>query len=143
MTRINLVNPCQLKKDHLQGEYVEITRISRDVLALQEKGKKPSDIAIPKEYTLGEGHMKFFYNKCLWLRHRYRSLAGEMTIRGYDIDEDKYLYYDDRYNHIDYEWYGDYQPTPEEIYLNMARLCVMSKIGKVGEELKRGMSVGL
>lgn len=56
MTRINLIDPSHLTKRHLIAEYKEITQFLHNV-------KKSNLKDIPKHFTLGTGHVKFFYNK--------------------------------------------------------------------------------
>lgn len=72
MTRINTIDPQDLVDQHLFIEFREITRIASLARALYNYG----------EYTLGEGHMKFFYNKGMYLTHRLKLLQDEMDKRG-------------------------------------------------------------
>jgi len=39
---------------------------------------------IPEEFTLNKGHVKFFYNKGLYLEKRYNQLVTEMKKRGFN-----------------------------------------------------------
>lgn len=134
MTRINLVEPHQLTDKHLMVEYRELPRIFTAVLKLQEQGKTPADIDIPDHYVLGQSHMKFFYNKCLWLEKRYASLYGELKQRGFNLDRNIFTSVLDEARFITPLWYADYQPKPEDIYLNMVRLCKRSNLPNVLEE---------
>lgn len=135
MTRINLVEPNQLTDKHLMAEYRELPRIFTAVLKLQEQGKTPADVDIPEHYVLGKGHMKFFYNKILWLENRYSLLYHELKQRMFDLDINLYLSVLAKSGNIDAHWYGNYQPYPEDIYLNMIRLCKRTKIASVLKEL--------
>jgi hypothetical protein len=123
MTRINLVNPSELTDKHLLAEYRELPRIFTAVRKLQDQGKTPSDISIPPQYKLGEGHVKFFYDKLGWLADRYGDLIAELINRdinvNYTLVESILGSYD---SEISWGWKGDYSPTPEEVYTNMARL---------------------
>lgn len=136
MTRINLVDPSHLTDKHLMAEYRELPRIFTAVIKLQEQGKKPSDVDIPDQYVLGKGHVKFFYNKIGWLRFRYEQLRKELVYsRGFDLDESLWRSVSQNSYRISSEWNTNYSPSPEEIYLNMARLCKRSKLDNVLNEL--------
>lgn len=137
MTRINLVEPHQLTDKHLMAEYRELPRIFTAVLKLQEQGKTPADVDIPDHYVLGQGHIKFFYNKIGWLLYRYYKLHDELVYRGFSLDEDLYHSICGKSTLIKQSWrvYDErWKPYPEEIYLNMVRICKRSKLPSVLEE---------
>ena len=80
MTRINLVPPQELSRQHLLAEYRELPR----VFALARKaGASSRPLSAPQRYTLGPGHVKFFYNRPGWLVRRHSALVTEMLARGY------------------------------------------------------------
>lgn len=79
MTRINLIEPSKLSGRHLVAEYRELPRVFG--LARKYTGDC-SDL--PKAYTMGKGHVRFFYNKLGWLIKRQRKLIREMQRRGYE-----------------------------------------------------------
>lgn len=136
MTRINLVDPSHLTDKHLMAEYRELPRIFTAVLKLQEQGKTPSDVDIPERYVLGKGHVKFFYNKINWLERRYSCLFKELCSRNFNLDRilfDKIMLDQSR---ISAEWCcTEFIPSPEDMYLNMARICKRSKLDNVLEEM--------
>ena len=67
MTRINVgIQPVELTDQHLIAEHREIKRIPNCVA----KGKYNME-GIPDKFKLGTGHVKFFYNKLLYLKFRY------------------------------------------------------------------------
>ena len=136
MTRINLVDPAQLTSKHLMAEYRELPRIFTAVLKLQDNFSRPKDVDIPSEYVLGIGHMKFFYDKISWLELRYRALYKELIERGFNLDIN--LYRQVLLSAIDIQprWRGDYTPLPEEIYLNMIRICKRSNLDSVLKEME-------
>lgn len=71
MTRINLVDPSELSTKHLVAEYREIVRVfdlARKSQYEMHKKKQPS------AYTLGTGHVLFFYDKLKFISERYDSL---------------------------------------------------------------------
>ncbi len=139
MTRINTVPPKLLSKPHLMAEYRELPRIFTAVLKLVDAGKTPADIDIPKRYCLGKGHVTFFYDKCAWLYIRFISLHSEC--RGRDISTNIKNFHeicDSAYQDISVDWWGEWKPTPEDHYLNMARLANRSKLDSVYDELDTG-----
>lgn len=137
MTRINVVPVGCLSDKHLMAEYRELPRIFTAVKKISKHGEKPYDIDIPEKYKLGTGHVKFFYNKIGYLYSRYNEIYQELINRGFNLDYE--LYYTiktDARQTIDDEWWGDYTPEYEDIYLNMARLAKRSKMENVLEELR-------
>lgn len=86
MTRINLIPPRELHTKHLVAEYRELPRVVKlavNYWIRNYRGKKVA--AIPEYYTLGTGHVTFFYNKYLWLQQRYNALVMEMFIRNFTV----------------------------------------------------------
>ena len=80
MTRINLVPPAELCDQHLLAEHRELTRIPNAVA----KGKFHLK-GQPTEYKLGEGHVRFFFNKLAFLKKRYDALHAECKARGFNV----------------------------------------------------------
>ena len=140
MTRINLVDPAILTDKHLLAEYKEITRPFNKMKKRLADNNPPTDI--PEKYCLGKGHETFFFDKLGWLWHRYNSLYAELCIRGYNMDFSKFrdISRDFEKTFLKTEWWShpteSWNPTPEEIYLNMARLAKRSNIEAVQQELK-------
>lgn len=124
MTRINLVDPTELSRQHLVAEYRELPRIFALVRAAQDKGLRPSDLKAPTAYVLGRGHMLFFYDKCMFLLRRQQSLIREMRSRGYNPN---FAYPNDLITGLDQHWLGDYEPTDEAMALNRARIKERTK----------------
>lgn len=128
MTRINVVPPETLSREHLLGEYHEVLRPLNLVRKAQAKGVNKLNLSkhynIPPDYVLGTGHVIFFYNKLWYILKRYRMLQREMTRRGYSFSNltDEELIVDLRP-----EWFGDYEPTENAIELNTARLIERTK----------------
>lgn len=134
MTRINLINPAQLTDKHLMAEYRELPRVFTAVRKAITQGKQPGDFAIPPHYKLGTGHVTFFYDKLRYLRRRYKACITELEDRGVNIDHNLYMQVlaDSMELITDYpEWANLYNPRPEDIYLNMARLARRSQIPAV------------
>lgn len=119
MTRVNVIPVEELVREHLQGEYKEITRIftlAKKAQFAYLRGKYP----IPSAYTMGEGHMKFFVPRLKYIADRYKSLVAEMRRRGYHpnpIPREQLL------DGIDPKLYNDYIPTEEAMRINRARIA--------------------
>ena len=113
MTRINVgIPPKQLTRQHLIAEHREIKRIP-NVIAKGKFNLKGQ----PKEFTLGTGHVKFFYDKLGYLKKRYEEIYFECRRRGYDV-----TYYGDAWNGIPENMMGDYQPTIKDIEIITERI---------------------
>ena len=109
MTRINVVPVSELCNKHVLAEYRELPR----VFTLARK----CDDA-PSEYTLGKGHVKFFYNKLAYLAKRQLELIAECKKRGFNIT------YTGLPECNKPELFNDYDPTKEAIALNRARIAL-------------------
>lgn len=112
MTRINLVDPKILCDQHLLAEHRELTRIPNGVAS----GRYKLD-AIPPDYVLGQGHVKFFLDKMKFLRDRYDSLHEECIRRGFSVT---YRWPQDLPN--DEDIWKDYIPTRTALDANAARI---------------------
>ena len=83
MTRINIIPPQRLYDQHLIAEYREIFMVAA-ALKRSLKAKKGFSLSqIPKNFTLGKGYIKFFYDKGKYLYKRYTLLTEEMESRGF------------------------------------------------------------
>jgi len=81
MTRINCVPVEELCNKHLVAEYYELPRVFGLVRKAVEKGTDPATIKAPAEYTLGTGHVKFFYTRLGYCLQRQTELIEEMIVR--------------------------------------------------------------
>lgn len=150
MTRINLIDPSCLTDKHLRSEYRELPRVFS---AVRKYTRTPSPGAVtkwtrfiaqkemPNKFVLGKGHMKFFYNKLPFLLERYQSICYEMkTKRNFNLDMSLVKSIQEEAESLICSLRKDmveYTPSPEEIYLSMSRLCLMSKIPNVVDEIRR------
>ena len=119
MTRINVIPVSELHPKHLVAEYKEITRVfglARKAQFDIVKGKR----AIPSAYTLGKGHVLFFYNKLKFVADRYADLIQEMLARGYKPNP---INPADLFADIPAALCNGYQPTNEAISINRARIA--------------------
>lgn len=123
MTRINVVEPSELTNKHLMGELHEITRVYGLVRKAQDrkinKYNFKNKIKQPSEYTLGTGHVYFFYDKLEFITQRYYALNEEAKRRNFKV------------NPIDKQslvagiqdwWFNDYQPTKKAVEINRQRI---------------------
>lgn len=123
MTRINVVEPSELTNKHLMGELHEITRVYGLVRKAQDrkinKYNFKDKIKQPPEYTLGTGHVYFFYDKLGFITERYYALNEEAKRRNFKV------------NPIDKQslvagiqdwWFNDYQPTQKAVEINRQRI---------------------
>lgn len=87
MSRINFgIEPWRLTNEHLLAEHREIKRIC----FVYEKRKtviKPTQI--PKQFTLGTGHVTFFVDKPKYTFLRYLDLHKECLKRGFNVTDYK------------------------------------------------------
>ena len=80
MTRINVIQPCKLVDKHLLAEYRELPRVFGLIEKWQDRGCPDTGVT---SYTMGKGHVKFFYNKAVWLAMRFDQLVAEMQRRDF------------------------------------------------------------
>src|SRR4051812_38802948 len=81
MTRVNAgIPPKQLSRQHLIAEHREIVRIPNMIRSGKAVVKD-----IPGQFTLGKGHVKFFYDKLKFLHERYEAIYKECLARGYNM----------------------------------------------------------
>lgn len=105
MTRINVGIPVrELTDKHLIAEHREIKRIPNCI----SKGKY-SLLNQPKEFTLGTGHCKFFYDKLLYLKNRYEQLYQECLRRNFNVQ-----YYGSAWDNVPKELLNDYIPKERD-----------------------------
>jgi len=83
MTRINSgIRPIQLIDAHLFAEYRELKRIPNTI-----KSGRAIIKDIPKQFTLGTGHVKWFYPRLKYLHKRSDELYQELIKRGYNVED--------------------------------------------------------
>lgn len=114
MTRINCVPPEELCREHLVAEYRELPR----VFALAAKAYTRRDkFVAPSQYTLGAGHVKFFYPRLAWCHERFLALRGEMLRRGY-----KPAYERPPAVEVGQDWWQGWHPDAAALELNRHRI---------------------
>ena len=113
MTRINVgIPPAELINQHLIAEHREIKRIPNCIA----KGKYNME-GIPDKFKLGTGHVKFFYNKLLYLKNRYISLYNECIKRGFNVQN-----YISAWDNVPQELMNDYKVEDNDIKIIKQRI---------------------
>lgn len=124
MTRINAgIPPAELSDKHLLAEHREIKRIPNMVFSGKAKIEN-----IPNEFTLGKGHVKFFYNKLKYLYLRYYEIYIECKKRGFNVTNyigawDPVMYSEGLWDHLFNTW----EPTTKAIELIRQRIKERTK----------------
>lgn len=114
MTRINVaILPSELNDKMLIAEHREIKRIPNCI----RKGRYSMQNQ-PKEFKLGTGHVKFFYDKLTYLRNRYERLYKECKKRGFNV-----TYYGRSFDGLPAELYNDYKPSSYDRLLLQERIA--------------------
>jgi len=101
MTRISsAIRAIELCDAHLIKERIEILRIPNMI----KSGKAKINLSkIPKQFTLGKGHVIFFYDKISYLNKRYLELTNECISRGFEVTD-----FSDSFNGINSSLWNDY-----------------------------------
>lgn len=121
MTRINVgILPEELPDRLLIAEHREIKRIPNLV-----KSGKFSLANQPKCFTLGTGHVKFFYDKLLFLQKRYVSLYEECVNRGFNVQS-----YVSAFDNVPDHLFNDYDVR------SLDRLILLERISQKGFSLR-------
>jgi deoxyribonuclease (pyrimidine dimer) len=113
VTRINSGIAVETLCDaHLLAEHREIVRTPN----LIHKGKY--NLANqPKEFTLGKGHVSFFYSRQQYLLDRYKELYNECKARGFNVTD-----YSSAWENLPKNLCNNYNPTPQAIALLQQRI---------------------
>ncbi len=117
MTRINVVPPRELSRQHLVAEYRELPRVFGLARKAAAAGRKPD---APDHYTLGAGHVLFFYTRLGWLIDRQKALIAEMLRRGY---HPTHTDTSDLLDGIPPEWIRYWIPDANALAINRARIA--------------------
>lgn len=129
MTRINAtIPPKKLCDQHLLGEYKEILRVN----ALAVKSSLRGDKNNPKDFTLGTGHVKFFFNKLGYICDRFQSLKNEMELRGYKTNIE---YERPDVPHLFNKWSGTEVANRIVVERILERASTMKKLTYYGESM--------
>jgi hypothetical protein len=114
MTRVNVGYPVKhLTRAHLIAEHREIKRIPNMVASGRAKLS-----GIPSAFTLGTGHVKFFYDKLGYLLKRYREIYSECISRGYNVQD-----YSDAWDKVPSNLMGEWSPTEKDAQIIKERIA--------------------
>ena len=126
MTRINAgFPPKQLCRQHLLAEAREIKRVPNVI-----KSGRYNMEGMPDQFKLGEGHVKFFYNKLGYLRKRYEELYA-LASKHYNV-----TYFGPAWDNLPPELMGDWEPTAEAKQLIAERIAE-----RIADMESRGINV--
>ena len=115
MTRVNSAIPVRfLTDEHLLAEHREIRRLP---WFYKRHLHMKKDWDIPKEFTLGKGHISFFMDKFKFTHDRYIAIDTECNQRHFNIQD-----FSLNWNIIPVRLYNDYTPTIEEKDLLIDRI---------------------
>jgi hypothetical protein len=119
MTRINVIEVSKLCNKHLFAEWREMPRLVKNLeKSLNRKSKPFCSSEIPPQYTLGKGHVKFFYDKFQWLYNRHIQLTNELVKRGYNLsNKDSSIFLT-----VPTRFINNWQPSDADKYLNIERI---------------------
>jgi len=121
MTRINCVPVQELSGPHLVAEYRELPR----VFALARKASARGPFTQPAAYTLGKGHLLFFYTRLGYLARRHTDLVREMKRRGYKPSFQGIERH--QFPDIPDAFWQDWEPSKEAVDLNRRRIAERTK----------------
>lgn len=122
MTRINVgILPQELSSKHLLAEHREIKRVPNQI-----SKRKYSLKGQPKEFKLGTGHVKFFYDKQLYLLNRYLQIYDECIKRNFNVQN-----YSNAWDGIPKHLMGDYTPTKKDVELIKERILLRTNNKKI------------
>ena len=114
MTRINSAIKVRfLTDEHLLSEHREIPRICSVYKKRVDANRSFNDV--PKEFTLGTGHVMFFATKGGFTLDRYIEIYNECIKRGFKVE-------DYRKNWDVYNTLSNYKPTEKEYNLLVERI---------------------
>ena len=114
MTRINLGIPAkELTNKHLIAEHREIKRIPNAVSKGRYNLKN-----VPASFTLGTGHVSFFYDKLGYLKERYEELYNECIARGFNVQN-----YLPSWDGVPEKLMNGYTPTDKDVYIIRERIA--------------------
>lgn len=122
MTRINCVPVSELSRQHLVAEYRELPRVFNLARKAALRGHQAHDA--PPNYTLGKGHVLFFYTRLSYLATRQQQLIAEMIKRGYQPNFTDSLF--ELHADIPAYMWNDWTPDQASLALNRQRILERS-----------------
>lgn len=118
MARVNVgVNPKYLSDQHLMAEAVEILMVVGSLKKQKFTLKKPT----PKYFKLGTGHIRFFWDKILFLHRRLNLIKKEIELRGMQSNHQINL------AEIPPQFINDWSPSENDLSLLKERISLRLK----------------
>jgi len=117
MTRINVVPPILLLDQHLLAEKKEINQLAGQ-LTKSLRSIHWTYSTLPREFTLGAGHVKFWYLRGKFIRRRYAEVYAECVRRGFKVNDN----FNDVWLNKPAIFNSDYEPTVSSIALIKSRI---------------------
>ena len=115
MTRISVaVRGSELCDSHLIKERIEILRIPN---AIKQGKAKVVLSKIPNTFTLGTGHVIFFYPRLKYLHKRYDELTQECIKRNFNVTD-----YSDAFDGLPTNLYNDYEERTNDRKILVERI---------------------
>lgn len=112
MSNINCVPPEELHDRLLVSEYYAIPKVFELVKANLRRSKRPRDYAANDKFTVGPGHIKFFYTRLNYLAERQADLIAEMILRKMRPNQEGFK---GMIAGIPNEWFGSWKPKAEDL----------------------------
>ena len=119
MTRINIISPSELTDQHLIAEYREIFMVAGSLKRTLISKSGFVESKVPKNFTLNNGHVYFFYNKGKYLYKRYNLIIKEMKSRGFKPDKNR-IFPKDIF--IMNNLFNDWEPNQSDIKIIRKRI---------------------
>jgi deoxyribonuclease (pyrimidine dimer) len=119
VTRINCIPVTELTREHLVAEYRELPRVF-GLARMPREGE-----VFPEQYTLGAGHVKFFYTRLGWCANRHTELVQEMKRRGYNPtipEEEMWHHCEKAGGSVPLELFKSWTPDAAAMELNRQRI---------------------
>ena len=104
--------PQELPSKLLLAEHREMKRIPNCI-----KSGRYNLEGIPDQFTLGKGHVKFFYDKLHYLYERYITIHWECIERHFNTQD-----YGNCWDGLPWELYNNYTPTDRDRQLIIDRI---------------------
>lgn len=102
---------------HLIAEYRETRLLTANIRRSKNSKNGLDKKRIPKEFTLMDGHIRFFWDKGKYINKRYKALQEEMRKRGFkpQFKEIDISVWPDGY-------YNDWKPTERDLQVVRQRI---------------------
>ena len=127
MTRINAhIRPIKLCDQHLVAEYREILRTNALAIKRARKEGKSMLGNIQQSFTLGSGHVTFFYDKLLYIHLRFNARRSDLINRGMNATIEWQLDEIEEFKWLSNDWPDD----PEADQLIVARILERARTMK-------------